>query len=79
MQGAVLFDCLGNNHKLQMSWTAPGSTNAFLVLPDESGGVPSGRQLFGNFTKQPPCAGGRNGWNAPAVYDEHANGGNATA
>jgi len=72
----VLFDFLGHGQKIQMSWTAAGSTNAFLVLPDADGAVPSGKQLFGNITPQPKCAGGRNGWNALAVDDEPAFGGN---
>lgn len=74
--GGVAFDFFGGGHPIQTSWTAGGSTNAFLVLPAADGTVSSGRQLFGNVTPQPPCSGGRNGWNALAVYDEPANGGN---
>src|SRR5215472_4965557 len=29
----VRFDFYGNDHPIQMAWIAPGSTNAFLVLP----------------------------------------------
>lgn len=38
-----------------MAWVAPGSTNAFLVLP-RNGKVTSGTELFGNITPQPASA-----------------------
>jgi len=51
----VRFDFFGNGHPIQMAWIAPGSTNAFLVLP-RNGKVTSGRELFGNITPQPRSA-----------------------
>jgi hypothetical protein len=51
----VQFDFYGNGHPIQMAWTAPGSTNAFLVLP-RNGQVSNGRELFGNITPQPRSA-----------------------
>jgi hypothetical protein len=60
---------------VQIGWTAPGSDNAFLALPDSDGLVHSGKQLFGNFTPQPPSQ-DPNGFRALAVYDLPENGGN---
>jgi hypothetical protein len=71
----VQFDISGTGHPLQMGWTAPGADNAFLALPASDGLVHSGRQLFGNFTPQPPSA-TPNGFAALAVYDDPKNGGN---
>jgi hypothetical protein len=60
---------------LQMAWTAPDANNAFLALPGPDGLVHNGKQLFGNFTPQPPSA-TPNGYAALAVYDDPKNGGN---
>jgi hypothetical protein len=73
--GGVQFDISGTDHPIQMAWTAPGSDNAFLALPGANGLVNNGKQLFGNFTPQPP-SNNPNGFLALAVYDQTANGGN---
>ena len=57
-----------------MGWTAQGADNAFLALPGPDGLVHNGKQLFGNFTPQPP--GTHNGFAALAVYDQPSQGGN---
>lgn len=49
------FDFFGNGHPIQMAWIAPGSTDAFLVLP-RNGKVTNGEELFGNITPQPRSA-----------------------
>jgi hypothetical protein len=71
----VKFDISGTGHLIQMGWTAAGVDNAFLALPGADGLVHNGKQLFGNFTSQPPSA-TPNGFAALAVYDLPANGGN---
>lgn len=73
--GGVLFDISGTGHPVQMGWTAMGADNAFLALPGIDGLVHSGKQLFGNFTFQPP-SNNPNGFAALAVYDDPKNGGN---
>jgi hypothetical protein len=74
-QGGVHFDITGDGKPQQISWTAAGSTNGWLALPHD-GKVTSGKQLFGNFTPQPPSD-NPNGFLALAVYDQPENGGNA--
>jgi len=45
-ENGVRFDINGTGQPIQMAWTAPGSTNAFLALPHE-GVINSGKDLFG--------------------------------
>jgi len=71
----VLFDISGTGHPVHIGWTASGSDNAFLALPASDGLVHNGKQLFGNFTSQPPST-DPNGFRALAVYDVPENGGN---
>jgi hypothetical protein len=74
-QNGVLFDISGTDNPAQMGWTAQGADNGFLALPGSDGLVHNGRQLFGNFTPQPPSP-TPNGFAALAVYDDPKNGGN---
>jgi hypothetical protein len=71
----VVFDITGYGNPVQMAWTAPGSNNAFLALPGRDGLVHNGKELFGNFTPQPPSP-TPNGYAALAVYDDPNHGGN---
>ena len=73
-QDGVKFDIAGTGNFVQMAWTAPGADNAFPALPGPDGLVHNGKQLFGNFTPQPP--GTYNGFAALAVYDQLSRGGN---
>jgi hypothetical protein len=73
--GGVRFDISGTGTPIQMGWTAEGAANAFLALPGADGLVDTGKQLFGNFTAQPPSD-NPNGFAALAVYDLPVNGGN---
>jgi len=71
----VNFDIRGNGTPTQMAWTAPGAQNAFVCLPDSNGACDDGKDLFGNYTPQPPSQ-TPNGFLALAVYDLPGNGGN---
>jgi hypothetical protein len=71
----VNFDISGTGHTVKLAWTDPRFHNAFLALPGTDGLVHNGKELFGNFTPQPPSA-HPNGFLALAEYDKAVNGGN---
>lgn len=75
VEGGVMFDIAGDGHPIQMGWTDAHYHNAFLALPGPDGLVYSGKELFGNFTPQPPSP-NPNGFIALAQYDKPENGGN---
>jgi len=73
--GGVKFDISGGGLAVQIAWTDSRFRNAFLALPGPDGMVHNGKQLFGNFTNQPP-SNHPNGFLALAEFDKPENGGN---
>lgn len=72
----VRFDIRGDGSAVTMAWTQAGSHNAFLALDrNHDGVINSGKELFGNYTKQ-PYSQHPNGYLALAEFDKPENGGN---
>lgn len=73
----VRFDISGRGYATRVSWTAPDSDDAWLVLDrNENGRIDDGQEMFGDACPQPAGQAPRNGFSALAMYDQASFGGN---
>jgi hypothetical protein len=77
VQSGVNFDFFGTGTPFRMSWTKAGAPNGWLTLDlNGDGRVGNGTELFGNAMTIPTTGAHLLGFQALAVYDSPASGGN---
>ena len=74
----VFFDMGGDGRREPIAWTTANTDDAWLVLDRNGNGViDSSKEMFGNFTDQPPVNVPPNGFIALNEFDKSVKGGNA--
>jgi len=73
VQNGIKWDFNGNGAPIQIAWTAPGSTNGWLAMPDANGQITSAQQLFSSLAPQNLKV-ADNGFNALVTYDTNGDG-----
>ena len=73
----VHFDMGGDGRREPISWSVPGTDDAWLVLDRNANNlVDNSKEMFGLFTDQPHATTTRNGFVALAEFDRNDSGGN---
>jgi hypothetical protein len=73
----VMFDFFSNGKSRRISWTAPQSDDAWLVLDwDKSGAIENGKEMFSNVTQERDPTESPIGFKALAMFDTRPFGGN---
>jgi hypothetical protein len=79
LEAGVYFDLTNQGYNRLTSWTGQGVQNGWLCLDRNSNGtIDNGTELFGDNTPKPNGTTARDGFDALAIYDQPAYGGNGS-